>query len=70
MPKHINFDYQEVKSAKKSYELDEVFTKKVFGAETVDLHYMSVNSINYLEFIKVPTLLLGSFDDPVIRSIY
>lgn len=36
MPKHVKVDLEAVYAAKTSYEFDNVFTKFVFGADTVD----------------------------------
>ena len=57
-----------MQSAKTSLEFDTYFTKPIFAAPTVDFHYLSIQSINYMEFIKIPVFLLGSLDDPVINN--
>jgi predicted alpha/beta-fold hydrolase len=66
-PKHIEINYglynnlklkEKVFAAKKSYEFDVEFTRKIFGAPTIDYHFMSVGSVNYLDSIAIPVLYL------------
>ncbi|CAD8146823.1 unnamed protein product [Paramecium octaurelia] len=72
IPKHINLDLNKVQQAKTSLEFDTYFTKPIFGAPSVDFHYLSIQCTNYMEFVKIPVFFLGSFDDPVInnRAVY
>lgn len=53
-----------VKTAK---EFDECFSRRLYGYPTVDTYYKDISSSHHILNIKVPTLLIQSYDDPIIQ---
>ncbi|KAM3127276.1 hypothetical protein pb186bvf_020605 [Paramecium bursaria] len=71
-PEHIKIDFNKVKQSKTCTQFDQSFTIKIFNAPAKDYHYLSLNCVNMLDYVKVPTLFIQSWDDPVInyKQIY
>lgn len=53
------------------FEIDECFTAPASGFSSADHYYEESSSLHYLENIKIPGLILGAYDDPIIDgSVY
>ncbi len=48
------------------YEFDDRFTARAFGFGTADNYYATQSSNQFLDRIRVPTLLVQAKDDPLI----
>lgn len=48
------------------YEFDDAYTAKLFGFGTADNYYATQASINFLDAIRVRTLVIQAKDDPLI----
>jgi predicted alpha/beta-fold hydrolase len=49
-------------------EFDRHFTCKIFGYATVDEYYDAASSVNYIQHVAVPTLILHAMDDPIVPA--
>jgi len=57
---------EELNAAKTLYELDDKITAPSFGFKGADHYYATQSSINFLDDIRVPTLLIQAKDDTFI----
>jgi len=48
------------------YDFDEYFTAPIFGYESADDYYADAMSLQHLDTIKQPTLILNALDDPFL----
>lgn len=48
------------------YEFDDNFTAKLFGFETAANYYRTQSANQYLERIRIPTLVITAKDDPMV----
>lgn len=48
------------------YDFDDIYTARFFGFGTADNYYATQASMNFLERIRVPALLVQAKDDPLI----
>jgi len=48
------------------YDFDDLYTAKIFGFGTADNYYRTQSSNQFLEHIRVPTLLVQAKDDPMV----
>lgn len=48
------------------YDFDDLYTAKIFGFGTADNYYRTQSSNQFLERIRIPTVLVQSKDDPMI----
>ena len=55
-----------LKSVRTVYEFDNRFTARSFGFGTADNYYATQSSLQFLEQIRVPTLMIQAKDDPMI----
>ncbi len=60
------FDLSGLDQIRTIYEFDDRFTAQVFGFGTADTYYATQSSNQFLDRIRVPTLLVQSKDDPLI----
>lgn len=52
--------------SKTLYDLDVALTSKIYKYKTVDDYYRDSCSIDYINDIKVPILVLNAYDDPFV----
>jgi uncharacterized protein len=48
------------------YEFDDHYTAKIFGFGTADRYYQTQSSRQFLERIRIPTLMVHAKDDPLV----
>jgi uncharacterized protein len=60
------FDRATLERARSVYEFDDAVTGPVHGFASAHDYYEKSSSLRYLPDIRVPTLLLSSFDDPFL----
>jgi uncharacterized protein len=48
------------------YDFDDLYTAKIFGFGTADNYYLTQSSNQFLEHIRIPTLLVQAKDDPMV----
>jgi predicted alpha/beta-fold hydrolase len=48
------------------YEFDDQYTAKIFGFGTADRYYQTQSSRQFLERIRIPTLMVHAKDDPLV----
>jgi len=48
------------------YDFDDLYTAKIFGFGTADNYYRTQSSNQFLERIRIPTLLIQAKDDPMV----
>jgi predicted alpha/beta-fold hydrolase len=60
------YDARTLNAAKTLYEIDDKVTAPSFGFEGADHYYATQSSINFLDRIRVPTLLIQAKDDTFI----
>ncbi|KAF2368819.1 Alpha/beta hydrolase fold-1 [Trinorchestia longiramus] len=65
--RRFNIDERKALTAATLPELDEQYTRRVFGFRTVDELYKSDSSGNYLHNIDVPIIFINSKDDPLVH---
>jgi len=61
-----SFHLEELPGVKTIYQFDDRFTAQSFGFGTADNYYASQSSNQFLDRIRVPTLLVQAKDDPLI----
>lgn len=64
---HPTVDLQKARKAETLEELDDALSTKVLQYESTEDYYADHGSIDWLEHIRIPTLLLNALDDPIIR---
>lgn len=57
---------RDIWSAATLVELDDAYTRKVAGFESVDDFYRDCSSLNYLDGIQVPMIFINAEDDPIV----
>ena len=60
------FDWDAVASAQTLYDFDDAVTAPIHGFADAHDYYSRSSSLQYLSAIRIPTLLLSSFDDPFL----
>lgn len=60
------FDLSKLPSVRTVYEFDNAFTAPSFGFGAADNYYATQSSNQFLERIRVPTLVIHAKDDPLI----
>ncbi len=60
------FPLEPLDSVKSVYDFDHQYTAKIFGFGTADRYYETQSSRQFLERIRVPTLLVHAKDDPLV----
>jgi uncharacterized protein len=60
------YSAEALNAAKSLYEIDDKITAPSFGFRNADHYYATQSSINFLEHIRVPTLLIQAKDDTFI----
>lgn len=55
-----------LKKVKKLWDFDEYYTSRIHGFDGAEDYYAKCNSLQFLENIKVPTLILNAQDDPFL----
>jgi len=48
------------------YDFDDLYTARIFGFGTADNYYRTQSSNQFLEYIRIPTLLVQAKDDPMV----
>jgi predicted alpha/beta-fold hydrolase len=60
------FDLSGLDQVRNIYDFDDRFTARAFGFGTADRYYATQSSNQYLDRIRVPTLVVQAKDDPLI----
>jgi hypothetical protein len=60
------YDLAALERCRTVYEFDDKITAKAFGFGSADTYYATQSSINFMDGIRVPTLLVQAKDDPLI----
>jgi uncharacterized protein len=60
------YDLAVLDACRTVYQFDDKITAKLFGFGTADTYYATQSSANFLDGIRVPTLLVQAKDDPLI----
>ncbi|WP_448518298.1 YheT family hydrolase [Rhodoflexus sp.] len=66
MPQQIR--YEDFKKVKVFRDFDNIYTAPLHGFRDADDYYQSVSSINFLDGIRVPTLLINALNDPFLTE--
>lgn len=62
---------EHLKKVRTIYDFDDYYTARLFGFGTADNYYRTQSSNQYLEKIRVPTLVVTAKDDPLVPfSVY
>ena len=61
-----SFDLEKLDRVQTVYEFDDTFTAPSFGFGTADRYYATQSSNQFLDSIRVPTLVVHAKDDPLI----
>lgn len=65
------FPLEHLPKVRTIYDFDDFYTARIFGFGTADHYYRTQSSNQFLEHIRIPTLLVQAKDDPMIPfSIY
>ncbi|VEN61328.1 unnamed protein product [Callosobruchus maculatus] len=64
--KKYNLSEHEIISAATLPELDEAYTRKVHGMNSISELYKWSSSVNYLENIELPIIFINAKDDPIV----
>lgn len=67
--KRYSLSEHEIISAATLPELDEAYTRKLHGFNTISELYKWSSSINYLKNIDVPMVFINANDDPIVPDI-
>ncbi|XP_064121482.1 abhydrolase domain-containing protein 2-like [Macrobrachium nipponense] len=62
-----NIDERRVLTAATLPELDEVYTRRIFGFRSVEELYRTDSSANYMHNIHVPIVFINAKDDPLVH---
>ncbi|KAK7069464.1 Monoacylglycerol lipase abhd2, partial [Halocaridina rubra] len=62
-----NIDERRVLTAATLPELDEVYTRRIFGFRSVEELYRTDSSADYLHNIQVPVIFINAKDDPLVH---
>lgn len=65
---HPAVDMTQVRKAETLEQLDAALSAKILQYETTEAYYTDHGSIDWLEHIRIPTLLLNALDDPIIKG--
>jgi len=60
------FPLEHLPKVRTIYEFDDFYTARIFGFGSADNYYRTQSSNQYLECIRIPTLLVQAKDDPMI----
>lgn len=60
------YDAEKLKLVKTIKDFDDIFTAPDGGYGDADNYYRAASSINFIERIQVPTLIIASKDDPIV----
>lgn len=60
------FDVEKLRLVKTIKDFDDIFTAPDGGYGDADNYYSNASSINFIERIRVPTLIIASKDDPIV----
>lgn len=63
-----SYDLKRIFSAATMNELDEHYSRRRAGFDTVDDYYHWVSSANYMHTINIPVFLLNALDDPIVPN--
>lgn len=61
-------DMTQIEKAQNLEQLDEALSSKILQYETTEDYYADHGSIDWLEHIRIPTLLVNALDDPIIKA--
>jgi hypothetical protein len=61
-------DLEKLSKIKTLYEFDDKFTSKLHGFKNAEDYYQKCSSKNFVENIKVPTLILNAANDPMFTD--
>ena len=61
-------DEEALMKAKKMYEFDNVVTAPLHGFDSADDYYAKSSAINFIQDIKIPTLLVTAANDPFLSE--
>lgn len=65
------YPVEDLKKVRTVYDFDDYYTARLFGFGTADNYYRTQSSNQYLEKIRVPTLVITAKDDPLVPfSVY
>lgn len=65
---HPAIDLAQVRKAENLEQLDEALSAKILQYDQTIDYYTDHGSIDWLEHIRIPTLLVNALDDPIIKS--
>jgi len=60
------FPLEHLPKVRTIYDFDDLYTAKIFGFGSADNYYRTQSSNQFLESIRVPTLLVQAKDDPMV----
>ncbi len=60
------FDVSRLPAVRNVYQFDDTFTAPAFGFGTADRYYATQSARNFLDDIRIPTLVIQAKDDPLI----
>jgi uncharacterized protein len=60
------FPLEHLPNVRTIYQFDDLYTARIFGFGSADNYYRTQSSNQFLESIRVPTLLVQAKDDPMI----
>jgi predicted alpha/beta-fold hydrolase len=66
MPQYIR--YEDFKKVKIFKDFDNIFTAPLHGFRDAEDYYNSVSSKNFLDGIRIPTLLINALNDPFLTD--
>ncbi|XP_049849295.1 monoacylglycerol lipase ABHD2 [Schistocerca gregaria] len=65
---HPAIDYSKIQKASSLEQIDLLLSTKILNYNTIEEYYAAHGSLEWLEHIKIPTLLLNALDDPIAHS--
>ncbi len=68
MPNEINMTIDEVKNIKTMLDFDNLVTSRMYGYKDANDYYRKESAINYIDSIKIKTLIVNAKDDPILSS--
>ncbi|KMV65814.1 alpha/beta hydrolase domain-containing protein [Encephalitozoon cuniculi EcunIII-L] len=66
--KSAGYDVDVIKRCSSVQQIDMMVTTKIFDIKDVDEYYKNQSSVNYIEKISVPFIILNTYDDPIIPA--
>lgn len=66
--KRYNLDVNAIFTSKSLFTLDELYTRRIFGFDSIREYYRKSSAVHYLQNIQVPMIFINARDDPILSD--